>query len=249
MQYGIPLIPIIPMRNTPAEASEMVSQVLFGEIFQILETQKKWTYIKLDFDGYEGWIDAKTWGVVTKETNTNPIVITDNLYWQKTSVGLLPLSMGSELHQQLKKVHPYAVQPLPPMPTEHKKVEIARLAQKFLHTPYLWGGRSAFGIDCSGLTQVVMKAAGISLPRDASQQALKGTTIDFVKDAMPGDLAFFDDTEGQITHVGILLNANEIIHASGMVQINKFDHQGIFHPYTNQYTHKLRIIKRLKYRP
>lgn len=245
MRYGIPLIPIIPMRKTPAESSEMVSQVLFGEIFQILEKEKNWSYIKLEYDGYEGWIDSKTYGMLATKPATAPRVIKDKLIWHESANGKFPLPMGSELHENLPNIEPYMIQLAHPLPKENNAYKLTEMAKAFLNTPYLWGGRSAFGIDCSGFTQVLMKAQGITLPRDSSQQALKGTTVEFVKDALPGDLAFFDNQEGIITHVGVLLNPSEIIHASGMVQINRFDHQGIFHPLSQKYTHKLRIIKRL----
>lgn len=121
---------------------------------------------------------------------------------------------------------------------------IKQVAYKFLNTSYLWGGKSVFGIDCSGFTQMTYKFINKQLPRDASQQAEKGDIVNFLQQANCGDLAFFDNEEGQIIHVGILLNQHEIIHSSGKVRIDKIDNQGIVNSETKQQTHRLRIIKR-----
>jgi len=115
----------------------------------------------------------------------------------------------------------------------------------YLNAPYLWGGRSPFGIDCSGFTQVIYKLNGFKLPRDASQQATIGETLSFIEESESGDLAFFDNEEGNIIHVGIMLENNNIIHASGKVRIDKIDHQGIFNSETNTYSHRLRLIKKI----
>ena len=112
-----------------------------------------------------------------------------------------------------------------------------------MNSPYLWGGRAFYGIDCSGLTQVVYKIFGIRITRNSYQQIKMGHTVEFIREAQPGDLAFFDDKEGNIKHVGILLDQKRIIHASGLVRIDKIDHQGIYHEGKNKYTHKLRLIK------
>jgi cell wall-associated NlpC family hydrolase len=120
---------------------------------------------------------------------------------------------------------------------------LVETALMYLHAPYLWGGRSPFGIDCSGFVQVVYKFSGIQLPRDAWQQAEKGDLLSFIEESAPGDLAFFDNDEGTIIHVGILLENNRIIHASGKVRIDVIDHQGIYNRDLRAYTHNLRLIK------
>jgi cell wall-associated NlpC family hydrolase len=122
---------------------------------------------------------------------------------------------------------------------------ISKIAVNYINSPYLWGGRSPYGVDCSGLVQVVFKSIGYKLPRDASQQVKEGTTVDFVNLTQAGDLAFFDNEDGNITHVGIVLPNGEIIHSSGFVRIDKLDQQGIFCVKTQTYSHKLRIIKRV----
>ena len=124
-----------------------------------------------------------------------------------------------------------------------EKKHLINNALIFLNAPYLWGGRTPFGIDCSGFTQIVYRLQGINIPRDAHQQAEVGNTLSFIEESQEGDLAFFDDSEGEITHVGIIMNNNNIIHASGKVRIDKLDQQGIFNIEKKIHTHKLRIIK------
>ena len=126
-----------------------------------------------------------------------------------------------------------------------EKAKIAENSYLLLNSPYQWGGRSPFGIDCSGFVQLIYKLNGIFLPRDASQQALMGQALSFIEEAEDGDLAFFDNAEGQITHVGIILSNNRIIHASGKVRIDKLDHQGIFNLEKRDYTHRLRLISKI----
>jgi cell wall-associated NlpC family hydrolase len=130
-------------------------------------------------------------------------------------------------------------------PNKPMRESIIDYALKFFNAPYLWGGRTPYGIDCSGLTQIVYKLNGIKLPRDASQQVLTGDTLSFVEEALPGDLAFFGDEEGLITHVGIIWKHHKIIHASGRVRIDNVDHQGIYNEELKRYTHSLRTIKRI----
>ena len=147
------------------------------------------------------------------------------------------LSLGTILYEPNDFAIAY-----PPVYSPQAMVEFA---QKFLGAPYIWGGRSLFGIDCSGLVQLCARAAGKLLPRDASQQVQEGELVYFLPEIQPGDLAFFGNEDGKIVHVGIMLDSERIIHASGKVRIDYLDQTGIFNKERNEHTHRLQVIKRL----
>ena len=258
-QFGICLLAIVPLRANPLHASEMISQLLFGETFEIIEKQESWIKIKTMFDDYEAWVDQKQITYLDdaslKKRNLEKQFLTKNAATlilkgkQKEEMylpsgALLPFLQGDEF---LINNETYQVKPkdifLPDVLDFHS--QIAKIAKSFLNVPYLWGGKTHFGIDCSGFSQTVFKLLGVKLKRDAYQQAEQGQTVDFLVAAQAGDLAFFDNEEGRITHVGIMLSNSEIIHASGKVKIDRIDDQGIFANDQNKYTHKLRIVKRV----
>lgn len=255
MSYGICNLSIVPLRLEPSDASEMVSQVLFGEHFEVIEKSKKWSKIRLDFDSYEGYIDNKQYEEISEETHTllskekkqyaGELIdfITDN------NSNLTTIPMGARL--PLFKENKININNISffydgkVCGNKLEKPTIVETAFLFLNVPYLWGGKSPFGIDCSGFTQTVYKLCGYNLLRDAKQQATQGEVLSFIEESEPGDLAFFDNEEGIITHVGIIMNDYNIIHAHGKVRIDKLDHSGIYNVDTHQHTHKLRVIKRL----
>ncbi|MDP4209638.1 MAG: C40 family peptidase [Bacteroidota bacterium] len=247
--FGICHLSLIPVRKTASERSEMTTQLLFGETFEILDIDGSWSLIRSSFDGYEGWVTSamitplseaefenypKIYGSVVK----SPVceVIPEEAGFPATF-----LAGGSNLPDRLrnivrdKQVSVYQ----PGMP-----YDLITTAKQYLNAPYLWGGRTIFGIDCSGFTQLVYKSNGIAIPRDAYQQAELGVTVELAG-VRPGDLAFFENQEGRITHTGIVLENSEIIHASGWVHIDRLDVSGIYNYEIKKYTHKLRIIKRI----
>jgi len=255
--HGICNLSIIPCRKSPSDRSEMVTQLLFGETFEIIEDGEKWIRVKHSYDDYVSWIDKKqyqpisekSFSALRKETHVisfdlvHPILNTNN-------DSLLPIVLGSSLHGfknhevEFDKVkYKYDGQIIKPHVSKKTRETIIEYSFLYLNTPYLWGGRSPFGIDCSGFTQLVFKLNGVPIPRDASQQAKEGNDIDFIEEAQPGDLAFFDNDAGKIIHVGIVMGNNKIIHASGKVRIDKLDHYGIYNEEKKAYSHQLRIIK------
>lgn len=248
MKYGICILSIVPLRFEKSDRSELVSQILYGETFQVLESQKKWSRIRLDFDTYEGWIDNKQFRYISEEDHqelqqTIPKYSTDLVDFVTTHEGrLLPICMGSSINAVQYLNHSFEGKFVSGKLPKSKIIETSLL---FLNTPYLWGGKTPFGIDCSGFTQMVYKLNGYMLLRDASQQATQGESLSFIEESEPGDLAFFDDSEGSIIHVGIIMKDNYIIHSHGEVRIDRLDHSGIFNYEKRSHTHKLRVIKRI----
>lgn len=251
--YGICNLAIIPLRSDPSDQSEQVSQVLFGEHFQVIEQQKQWLKIRLHFDQYEGWIDIKQCQIINEnehsELSANAQILNNDLveYISNDSNLLIPIPLGASLsflemegiNQSNYQFEGYKVTGVKP------KDELLKTAFMYLNAPYLWGGKTPFGIDCSGFTQMVYKLNGYSIFRDASQQAMQGEALSFIEESEPGDLAFFDNEDGKIIHVGIIMNDNYIIHASGKVRIDRLDHLGIYNAEINRHTHKLRVIKKI----
>lgn len=257
MQHGICHLSLIPIRSDKSHRSEQVSQLLYGESFEVQEKSGEWIRVRCDHDGYEGFIQLSqvlplshtdyndlqgqdnvlcydlVQLVVNREHITS-IVIGSRLPWYRPgSCRMGDQEFSFDGHAKC------------PRPTQANGPVIVENAYMYLNAPYLWGGRSPFGIDCSGLSQMAYRLCGISLKRDAWMQAEAGEHIHLLDESREGDLAFFDNDEGRITHVGILVSKNRIIHASGQVRIDAIDHQGIFNLNTKRYTHRLRLIKRI----
>lgn len=248
MQYGICSLSVVPLRNEPADTSELVTQVLYGDFFKVLEQRKYWSKIRLDFDAYEGWIDNKQYIEILEENykqlQDSPLKLSLDLveFIQDTNNQLHPILLGSCLSGLQLLNHTYDGNTTQ---GQIAKENIITTAFSYLNAPYLWGGKTPFGIDCSGLTQMVYKLNGYKLLRDASQQATQGEALSFIEESEPGDLAFFDNNEGVITHVGIIMKDNYIIHAHGKVRIDRLDHSGIYNVDKRTHTHKLRVIKKI----
>jgi len=235
MNKGICNVTVAPVRAENSDKAEIVTEILFGESADILEVNKNWTKIKMHYDGYEGWMDTKQLKPVTDEelAKRKITVVTEDFASVLMNDGKTLLSMGSEVE-------------FPAVASRRShdlRESIALAAKEFLNVPYLWGGKSFFAVDCSGFTQLVYKIHDIKLPRDTYQQAEVGVPLTFVEESQPGDLAFFENPEGKIIHVGIMLDNQRIIHASGKVRIDILDSTGIFNKEMNKHTHKLRVIK------
>ncbi|MFL9834906.1 C40 family peptidase [Chryseobacterium terrae] len=235
MDKGICIVTVAPVRSENSDRAEIVTEILYGESADILEVNKNWTKIKMHYDGYEGWMDTKQIKPVTEEylANRKVTLITEDFSSVMTLDGKTLLSMGSEVE-------------FPAVASRRShdvRESIALTAKEFLNIPYLWGGKSFFAVDCSGFVQLVYKIHNVKMPRDTYQQAEVGEALSFVEESQPGDLAFFENSEGKIIHVGIMLDNQKIIHASGKVRIDTLDSSGIFNKEMNKHTHKLRVIK------
>ncbi|WP_242157416.1 C40 family peptidase [Aestuariivivens sediminis] len=248
MQYGICNLSIVPLRLEASDKSELVSQVLYGEFFKVIECRKSWSKVKLHFDGYEGWMDNKQYLPINKDTystlkNEDPVLSGDLVeFVQDENEQLHPIVIGSTLNGRHILGHRFEGHFFK---NKFHKEHLVNTALLYVNTPYLWGGKTPFGMDCSGFTQMVYKLNGYKLLRDASQQATQGVALSFIEESEPGDLAFFDNQEGQIIHVGIIMKDNYIIHAHGKVRVDRLDHSGIFNADKKNYTHKLRVIKKI----
>jgi cell wall-associated NlpC family hydrolase len=254
MPFLVCVVPVCPIRLEPSHRSEQVSQLLFGDIVEILETGKDFIRVRYLYDDYEGWCQRSQLEEISQEHFSNKVELLtgDLLNEVKINGQLMNVPLGCSLGhlQQGKNLWGnVSVEYSGSLwePTHHLKEAgtIRDIAMKYLNTGYQWGGRSVFGVDCSGFCQMVFRFAGIPLLRDAYQQASQGEAIGFLQEARCGDLAFFDNEEARITHVGILLDPSSIIHSSGKVRIDTIDHQGIINAETGLRTHRLRVIKRI----
>lgn len=250
MKFGFCFLSVIPLRKSASDTSQMVSQLMFGDIVEVLDqVAENWILVKNAFDNYEGYIDPKQ---LLELDSIDYLKLQDATYVNplagviSTDFGDYLLPSGCSFLKEQFTVSNVNFQYEGELSNsnEIRGQMISELSKTFLNSPYLWGGKSSFGIDCSGFTQTVFKMAGIKLLRDASQQAKQGELLNFIEEAQTGDLAFFDNEEGEFIHVGIILSPNEIIHASGRVRIDKIDHHGIYNKTLGKYTHHLRLIKR-----
>ncbi len=248
MHYGICNLSIVPLKLEPSDTSELVSQVLYGDIFKVLEQRKNWSKIRLAFDKYEGWLDNKQYMAIAESDyytlkNSIPKLVSDMVEFVEDADGRLhTIPLGSTLNGMYLLNHQHDGNIIEGIKPKYHIIETAFI---YLNTPYLWGGKTPFGIDCSGFTQMVYKLNGYNIMRDASQQATQGIALSFIEESEPGDLAFFDNEEGRIVHVGIIMEDNYIIHAHGKVRIDRLDHSGIYNVDKRIHTHKLRVIKKI----
>ena len=238
MSYGICNLSVIPIRREGSHTSEMVSQLLYNEMYEVLDEKPGWKLIRTMSDHYEGWIqgiqhhEIGEQEVLALQAKESYIVDQPTITYKGKS-----LSIGTIVHEPVAGSMTIPGRFVPAMMIE--------FAQKLMDAPYLWGGRSIFGIDCSGFVQLCARAAGKLLPRDASEQVKEGELVYFVPEIQPGDLAFFGNEDGKIVHVGMMLDNERIIHASGKVRIDYLDQTGIFNKERNEHTHRLQVIKRI----
>ena len=246
LRYGVCPLGIVPLRSEASHKSEQLSQLLYGDFFKIIDSRKEWFKIRNQWDKYEGWVSwnqireipEEQYKALTQQTPVHSNNILDFISNEKKE--LFPIPLGSDLRALELLNHQFDGQRFE---ADKTRENILKTAYQYLNTPYLWGGKSPTGIDCSGLSQMVYKINGVPLPRDAYQQAEVGNTLSFIEESQPGDLAFFDDKEGKIIHVGILLPNHFILHAHGQVRLDRIDQTGIFSVDRKGHSHPLRLIK------
>ena len=236
----------------------MVTQLLLGDVFEVIDSQDNWICIRTQFDNYEGWIDKKQSFPLSFENyqriglQHHPLTADlISVCYDKDLKNVFPIIIGSQLpffnNKKFELSHDELIYEGTVLHPDKKNFQkfVRENALLYLNAPYLCGGKSPLGIDCSGFTQMVYKLNGYKLFRDASEQASQGEALSFIEESEPGDLAFFDNEEGAIIHVGIMMNDNYIIHSSGKVRIDRLDHLGIYNVDTGRHTHKLRVIKKI----
>ncbi|MHC1707129.1 MAG: NlpC/P60 family protein [Bacteroidales bacterium] len=245
---------LVPVRRNPGHREEMVNQLLFSDEFFILEQGSDWVKISSLHDQYEGWIQREHIGQKISENHSGMRYYVSGFSTSAVSCNhpdrVIPLVFGTILPNLNGSIcnlwgEEYVITSQPQQILKTNCAEMLnQTAVQYLGTPYLWGGRSHFGIDCSGLVQMVFRINGLDLPRDAWMQAKLGTVVN-IEEALPGDLAFFGEISGKITHVGFVFPDQKILHASGMVRMDGLQPEGIYNTDRGVVTHKLQIVKRL----
>lgn len=258
LSYAFCNVAVLPVFKEPFHKAEQVSQLLFGEKAEILEANDRdWARIRCEWDGYEGWCKIGQLAIVTRKeykkmpkflaaTHTDKLVFENGEQWMPLGCDLFGMKGGKATI--LGNTGKYKGKKLAIADLLLNADNLVNAALKYLYAPYQWGGRSIAGIDCSGLVQMAFKLCGTTITRDAADQAKEGDGVDFLQHAQRGDLAFFDNAEGKIVHVGILLDHDTIIHATdtaGRVVIDKIDPGGIISVALKKRTHNLRFVKRL----
>ena len=242
----------VPLRSGPSHRSEMLTQVLFGEKYTIIDHAGHWYKIETKFDNYPGWIDSDHLQHSPAEGSSCGHVLNRSLLCFKNDKTKLVLEAGCDIYSPDFEDKTFTVgkntyTTIKEFTSQYITTNdsLADTAMKFINSPYIWGGRIPSGIDCSGFTQLVYKIHGKPIPRNSFQQAEVGTAVNFIDETIPGDLVFFDDEQGRISHVGMIISKGLVIHGSGRVRIDTIDHQGIFKQETGKYSHRLRMIKRI----
>jgi gamma-D-glutamyl-L-lysine dipeptidyl-peptidase len=242
----------MPLRSGPTHKSEMLSQILFGEKYTVLDSCGTWLRIKDEFDGFSGWVETEHIEFTDDTGNTDNHVLNRSLLCFREDNTRLVLEAGCEIYSPdfrektfMAGKNIFRTDPEFNANFVSGEYHLQDVAMKFINAPFLLGGRVPSGIDGSGFSQLVFKIGGIKIPREVALQANEGVSIEFIDEAIPGDLAFFGEEKDKITHAGMIVAKGLVIHSYGRVRIDPIDHQGIFRFETGDYSHTLRLIRRI----
>lgn len=257
VDYGVSRLALVAVRNAANEDSKQLTQLLFGDHYEVLKKAEggDWVFIKIHFDGSEGWIETEQHHSISKEyfdqiNHANFKITTDltcNILFKKSPITILLGSIVPISNSELFKMEEqFAFNGEAKSLGQKRDVEfIKTTAMKYLNAPHLPGGKSPFGIDATGLVQMIFKISGYTLPHDVKNQTNEGKAVHSLNDAIPGDLAFFSHMGGGISHVGIILDEEKIIHAFGRVRVDHLTDEGIIRTEPKIYTHYLKEIRRI----
>ncbi|HMQ46077.1 MAG TPA: NlpC/P60 family protein [Saprospiraceae bacterium] len=256
MEYRICSASVVPLRSGASHRSELASQLLFGELVEVLEKKgKQWVKVRCETDNFVAWV---------ADNQLKPITPSEFDRYRKhfafcldlfqpilaQSYGI-PITLGARLPDfdgirfaLENSVYTFSGQAVFPRDIRNPAEFILKIARKYLFAPHFQGGRSPLGIDSAGLIQLLYSLVNIPLPRLVEQQVFLGRPVDFIDQVRPGDVAFFENRQGRIIHCGLILSAQEVLHAYGSVRIDPLDHFGIYNSEAGRYTHFLRVVRR-----
>ncbi len=257
IDYGVCRLAVVPVRSESKDNSEQLTQLLFGDHYEVISvsTDKKWLHIRIHADGYEGWLDGKQHHAITKEY-FDQINQTDFRITLEVSSPVLykklPLTivMGSivpiSTSELFKLEEQFAFNGESKGLGQKRDVEFLKtIAKKYTGAPFQSGGKSPFGIDHAAFVQMLFRICGYSLSRDVKGQSTQGKKVKNLEEAQSGDIAFFTGKGGALSHCGVLLAPDKIIHASGSVRVDMLLEDGILNGDTKVYTHTLHSVRRI----
>jgi len=254
MKAGICDQPLIPMRSEPKDGSELVTMLLFGEMYEIVDQHGDWYFVQHGFDGYQGWFFSREPVLLTEKEAANieegSMFLAAEPFLKLVSENrALVVGLGSPLpnfnghYCRINDEFFLVKGRAKPTDNKGRPSYLEELALSLLEAPYLWGGRTTHGLDCSGFTQILYRFAEVDLPRDAKEQAKLGDYVNSFKEKVKGDIAYFKNQDGKIGHTGIVLDSDKVIHASEKVRIDLLTDRGIYRETLGEYTHQLHSIK------